>query len=404
MKDVFKAVKITEKVYWVGAIDWAVRDFHGYQTSRGTTYNAYLILAEKVTLVDTVKAPFRDEMLARIGSLVDPARVEYLISNHAEPDHSGALPAAIAALKPQKVFASTLGVKALEAHYHGACPATPVKDGEKLSLGNLELVFAETRMCHWPESMVCYLPQEKLLFSQDAFGMHLASYERFDDELDPHLLDHEAARYYANILLPLSNFVAKAVEKLGAAGLQLDIIAPDHGPIWRKDPKRIVEAYARWARQPRVNKAVVLYDTMWSSTELMARAVGEGLAAGGAAAKLMPLSGTHRSDVATELLDAGALVVGAPTINNEMFPTLADVLTYFKGLAPRGLLGATFGSFGWSGEAPKKLRAVLEEMKVELVGEPVRALYVPTAADLKKCHDLGRQIAARLKERAAAKL
>jgi len=402
MKDVFKAVKVTDKVYWVGAIDWAVRDFHGYLTSRGTTYNAYLVLADKVTLVDTVKAQFKDEMLARIASVIDPAKIEYVISNHAEPDHSGALGPLLQTIKPQKVFASTLGVKALDQHYHGACPAVAVKDGEKLSLGNLDLTVAETRMCHWPESMVCYLHQEKLLFSQDIFGMHLASYERFDDELDQRMLDEEAARYYANILLPLSNFVLKALEKLTAAAWPLNLIAPDHGPIWRKNVQRAINAYARWARQPRANKAVVLYDTMWSSTELMARAVGEGLAAGGSAAKLLPLSGSHRSDVATELLDAGALVVGAPTVNNEMFPAMADVLTYVRGLAPRGMLGASFGSYGWSGEAPKDIRAALEEMKAELVGEPVRVLYAPAGPDLKRCYDLGLQVAARLKEKTAA--
>ena len=397
MKDVFKAVKVTDKVYWVGAIDWAVRDFHGYLTSRGTTYNAYLILADKVTLVDTVKAPFKDEMLARIASVIDPAKIAYVVSNHAEPDHSSALPALIAELKPQKVFASSVGVKALEQHYHGACPAVAVKDGEKLSLGNMELVFAETRMCHWPESMVSYLPQEKALISQDVFGMHLAGYERFDDEIDLHILDCEAAKYYANILMPFSPFVTRTLDKLRASGWELNMILPDHGPIWRKNSRRIVDAYARWASQPRANKAIVLYDTMWSSTDLMARALGEGVRAGGAAVKLMPLSGTHRSDVATELLDAGALVVGAPTLNNQIFPTLADVLIYILGLAPKGLVAASFGSHGWSGEAPKKLRALLEELKAEIVGEPLRVQYIPTAADLKRCYDLGLQVAAKLK-------
>ncbi|MGD0090153.1 MAG: FprA family A-type flavoprotein [Planctomycetota bacterium] len=401
MKDVFKAVKVTDKVYWVGAIDWAVRDFHGYLTNHGSTYNAYLILAEKVTLVDTVKAPFQSEMLARIASVVDPAKIEYVISHHAEPDHSGALPGLVAALKPQKVFASSLGVRTLEQHYHGACPAVAVKDGERLSLGDMELVFADTRMCHWPESMVSYLPQEKLLISQDAFGMHLASYERFDDELDLQLLDREAAKYFANILMPFCGFITKTLDKLRAAGWQFDMILPDHGPIWRKHSRRILESYARWASQPRGNKALLLYDTMWSSTELMARAVGEGLAAGGATAKLLPMSGTHRSELATELLDAGALVVGTPTLNNQIFPTLADPLIYILGLAPKGLLAASFGSYGWSGEAAKKVRALLEELKAELVGEPLRAQFVPTGADLKRCYELGLQVAARLREKLA---
>jgi flavorubredoxin len=401
MKDVFKAAKVTEDVYWVGAIDFSVRDFHGYLTSRGTTYNAYLILADKVTLIDTVKAPFKDEMLARVASVVDPEKVEYVISNHSEPDHSGALVQTIAAVKPEKVFASVKGVEALRAHYHLDGGIVPVKDGGTLSLGDRTVTFLETRMLHWPDSMFSYLQEEKLLFSQDGFGMHLASYERFDDELDAQLLEYEAAKYYANILLPLSNFVTKTLHRVTELGLELEIIAPDHGPIWRKDVQKIIDLYARWARQERNNKAIVVYDTMWSSTELMARAIGEGLRAGGASPKLMPMSGYHRSDVATEILDAGALIAGSPTINNTMFPTMADVLTYIKGLRPKNLIGAAFGSYGWGGEAGKDIRTVLEQMKVELVDEPLRIVYVPGENDLKRCYELGLKVAERLTEKAA---
>ena len=396
MKHVFKAAKITDRVYWVGAIDWVTRDFHGYATRRGTTYNAYLILADKVTLIDQVKASFRDEMFARIESVIDLEKIDYLVSNHAEPDHSGCLLETIQAVKPEKIFASKMGVKALAAHY-GVDGITAVADGEQLSLGDATLTFAETRMCHWPDSMVTYLHEDEILFSQDAFGMHLASYERFADELDPTVLQHEAAKYYANILLPLSRFVTKSVEKLAGSGLSLQTIAPDHGPIWRRDATQIVDLYAKWAAQKRTNKAVVVFDTMWASTERMARAVGEGLAAGGARTVLFPLSGSHRSDVATEILDAGALLVGAPTVNNEMFPTVADCLTYLKGLKPKGLIGAAFGSFGWSGEAAGKIRDVLAEMEVELVDEPLRVTYVPDADVLQQCYDLGAAVAEKLR-------
>ena len=401
MKDIFKARPVTDNVWWVGAIDWAVRDFHGYLTSRGSTYNAYLVMAEKVTLVDTVKAPFKDELLARVASVIDPKKIDYIVSNHAEPDHSGCLAAVMDVIQPQKVFASAQGVKALQEHFGIGSRLTAVAEGETLDLGGRSLVFAETRMCHWPDSMVSYLPEDRLLFSQDAFGMHLASYERFADELPAWLLDEEAAKYYANILLPLSNFVEKSVEKLGALNLDIDIIAPDHGPIWRQKPHAIVGQYAAWAAQKRANKAVVLYDTMWNSTELMARSIGEGLAAGGTHAKLMSLHGSHRSDVATQILDAGALVVGAPTINKEMFPTLADCMTYLKGLRPKNLIGAAFGSYGWGGEAGKQLNALLGEMGVDVVADPVRSTYVPDADCLAACYSLGQTVAAELKKRTA---
>jgi len=258
----------------------------------------------------------------------------------------------------------------------------------------------ETRLCHWPESMVCWLGDRGVLFSQDVCGLHLASHERFDDELPLELLDEEAAKYFANILMPLTTFVAREIDRLAKANLPIRLLAPDHGPVRRKHIGRIIEQYARWARQERTNKAVVLYSTMWGSTDLMARAVGEGLAAGGARVRLMPTSGSHRSEVATELLDAGALVVAAPTLNNEVFPALADVLTYIKGLKPRGLIGSAIGSFGWSGEAVKDLRDLLAEMKVELVGdEPIRARFAPDAATLAACYDLGLKIADRLKNR-----
>ena len=279
MREVFQARQVTDSVYWVGAIDWGVRDFHGYLTSRGTTYNAYLILADKVTLIDTVKAPFKDEMIARIASVIEPEQIDFIVSNHAEPDHTGALVDAIEAISPEKVYASKAGTDALAAHYDLPCEITAVDDGQSISLGNMTLTAVETKMCHWPESMVSYLHEAKLLFSQDAFGMHLATYQLFNDNVDQDVLWHEAAKYHANILLPLSAAVEKSLAKLEQMALELDFIAPDHGPIWRTDQEEIIAAYAEWAAQDeRTNEAVVVYDTMWSSTELMARAIGEGLA------------------------------------------------------------------------------------------------------------------------------
>ena len=394
---VSNAVKISENVYWVGVIDWEIRDFHGYSTKRGSTYNAYLVMADKITLIDTVKGPFKDELLARIASVIDPQRIDYIVSNHSELDHSGCLPEMIEAVKPEKVFASVMGVKALKDHM-GLEGIEAVKSGDVLNLGNLNLRFLETRMLHWPDSMFSYLEEERLLFSQDAFGMHLASDERFIDELPWSTIEFEAGTYYANILMPYAPQVLKLFDTVAAAGIDPALIAPDHGPIWRKDFDKIFDLYRRWSEQRPTCKAVVLYDTMWQSTAKQARAIEEGLIAGGASVKVMGMHAVHRSEVAYEVLEAGALVIGSPTLNNNIFPTMADVMTYLKGLRPKNLVGAAFGSYGWGGEAPKQLAEILNDMKVEQISEPLRVQYVPDAAALEAAYELGHRIAARLKE------
>jgi flavorubredoxin len=399
MSDAFQAVRVTDRVYWVGARDWEVREFHGYRTSRGTTYNAFLVLADKVTLVDTVKAPHRREMMARIRSVIEPTKIQYIISNHSEMDHSGALPETIQAVKPEKVFASANGVRALEAHFHLGGGIEAVKNGSTLSLGNMNVTFVETKMLHWPDSMVSYLAEEKILFSQDAFGQHLASQTLWADEIPQDVLYEEAAKYYANILLPFSPLVAKTVSALKAMNLDPAVLAPDHGPLYRKDHGWIVDLYEKWAAQKPTRKALVVFDTMWESDAAMAKAVAEGLAAGGAEpVKVLPLRSSHRSDIATEILEAGALVAGSPTINNQIFPTMADVLCYLEGLKPKNLVGAAFGSYGWSGESVGKLEEWLRRMGVRLVAEGVKIQYVPDAEALAKCRALGETVARKLRE------
>ena len=393
MNNTFKAVQVTEDVWWVGAIDWNIRDFHGYRTGRGSTYNAYLVLADKITLIDTVKAPFREEMMERIASVVDPGKIEYIVSNHSEMDHSGSLPQVIAAVNPKKVFASVVGAKTLAELFPNPGEITPVKDGETFSLGNRTLTFLETRMLHWPDSMFTYLNEEQLLFSQDAFGMHYASLERFADGCDPAVLAYEAATYYANILLPYSPQVLKLIEKVKSAKLSFKIIAPDHGPIWRKETDAIIGRYAEWAAQKPEGRAVVVYATMWHSTERMARAISEGLAAGGLRVKVMSMDEVHRSDVMYELLCAGAVAVGSPTLNNHMLPNMADILTYMRGLKPRNMIAAAFGSYGWSGEAVREIEEVLTEMKLEKTGEGIRVKNVPDAEALSRCYELGKDMA-----------
>ncbi len=394
--ETFRAIPIADGVYWVGAIDWELKEFHGYATGRGTTYNAYLVLADRIALIDTVKRPFLDEMLSRIASVVAPSEIDYIVSNHSELDHSGALPETIRIVRPEKVFASAMGAKALPAHFPLPEPLTPVRDGETLPLGRRSLRFLETRMLHWPDSMMTYLPGEEVLFSQDGFGMHLASSELFADRIDPAVLRSEAAKYYANILLPYSPLVLKLKARIESERLPIRIIAPDHGPVWRLSPLTVVGWYAAWAEQRPTRRAVVVYDTMWGSTAMMARALSEGLRAGGAEARLLPLSKTTRAELATEVLEAGALLVGSPTLNNGLFPTVADGLSYLAGLKPRHLLGLAFGSHGWSGEATGIIAGTLQAIKAETAAPPLRAVYVPTAADLIACFGAGEAIGRRL--------
>jgi flavorubredoxin len=402
MKNIFRAVKVSDHVYWVGAIDWAIREFHGYTTRRGSTYNAYLVLANKITLIDTVKAPFREELLSRIASIVDPKEIQYIISNHSEMDHSGCLPQVIDFINPEKIYTSVMGAKALEDHFHMSRDIIPLKDGDSVSLGNLSLSFLETRMLHWPDSMFSYLQEEKILFSQDAFGMHLASSGRFDDDIDPDILDFEASTYYANIILPYSPLVVKLLDRVEKMGIGFNIIAPDHGPIWRKNVTGIIGKYKHWASRKQDLKAVVVYATMWHSTEMMARAISEGLAAGGVTVKLMSMDQSHRSDVAYEILDAGAVVVGSSTLNNHILPNMADILTYLKGLRPTNLIGAAFGSYGWSGEAIGELEQFLKDIKADRIGETIKARYVPDSDNLMKCYALGGLIASKLRDKIVA--
>ncbi len=397
----FEAKKITDKVYWVGAIDWELRDFHGYTTSRGTTYNAYLVLGEKPILIDTVKAQFYDEMMARIASVIDPKEIAYIVSNHAEMDHSGSLQKAVATIKPEKVFASKMGVKALNAHFNLDFEITEITPNEEIAFGDRKFKFIETRMLHWPDSMFTYFVDDGILFSQDGFGMHLATSQLFADENDDNVLYYEAAKYYANILLPYSSFVTRLLAQVPSLNLDIKMIAPDHGPIWRqpKDIKFILDSWQRWAEQKIYKKAVIFYDTMWNSTTTMADAIADGVISEGVKAVVMPLRASNRSDIALEILEAGALIAGSPTINQQMFPTLADIFCYLRGLKRQNLIGQAFGSFGWAGEATKLIQQELTNMNVELVADPVAIQYVPTSDDLTKCHQLGSKIAKILKSK-----
>ena len=392
-------VEIKKGVHWVGAVDWHVRDFHGYSVNKGSTYNSYLVLDEKVTLFDAVKKPFKSDMLHNIYKVIEPSKIDYLVVNHVEPDHSGSIPEIIETTKPEKVFCSSRGKKALLDHYHREdWPYEVVESGQEISIGKRTITFLETRMLHWPDSMFSYIKEESLLISSDAFGQHWATSERFNDQVDSSELMAHAVKYYANILLPYSGLVQKLIAEVKKMNIKIDMIAPDHGLIWRDNPLQIVEAYDKWSKQGCKRKALIIYDTMWHSTEMMAKAIADGLIESGISIKLMNLAVDHRSDVITEMIDSKAVILGSPTLNNGMLPRMADMLCYMKGLRPINKFGAAFGSYGWSGEAVKQIVKSLEDMKMKLFGAGINLQFVPNHEGLKKCVDLGREMGTAIKD------
>jgi len=391
-------IKLAEGIFAVGVTDWNIRDFHGYSTYEGTTYNAYLILDEKITLIDTVKKEFVDQLLANISAIVDPKKIDYMISNHTEMDHSSGLPRVMHKIGEDKpLFCSKMGEKNLSKHYSQKWNYKPVENGGTLSLGKKNLTFMETRMLHWPDSMFTYVNEDKLLFSSDAFGQHYAGPEKFDDEIGDEIFPH-AKKYFANILMPYAPLILKLVDKVTEMGLQIDTMCPDHGVIWRKDPAKIINTYVKWSTMAPTRKAVVIYDTMWHSTEAMAETIAAELIQEGVNAKPMHLRNCHRSDVITEVLDAGAVLVGSPTLNNGIFPTVADFLTYMKGLKPQNKISAPFGSYGWSGESVKLITQELEAMKFDVIDPGVRLQYRPDEEGLAACAALAGKIAKALPE------
>ncbi len=388
-----KPIEIAKDIYWLGVIDWNIRDMHGYSTPYGTTYNAFLIVDEKIALIDAVKKEFADELINSISQIVEPKKIDYVISNHTEMDHSGGLPRVMHKIGEDKpLYCSKMGLKNLPRHFRQKWNYQPVENGGELTLGKRTLTFMETRMLHWPDSMFTYVKEDKILFSSDAFGQHYAGLERFDDQVGDAIMPH-AKKYFANILLLYSPLILKLVGKVQEMGLSLDMICPDHGIIWRQDPSKIINAYVEWSRQTPQKKAVVVYDTMWHSTERMAEAIVEALGQEGVDARPMHLRQCDRSDIMTEVLDAGAVIVGSPTLNNGLFPTVSDFLTYMKGLKPKNKIGAAFGSYGWSGEAVKLINKELEAMKFELIGPGVKVQYVPNDQGMEACYQLGQKIA-----------
>ena len=369
-----KAIKLKENIYWVGGIDWNLRNFHGYLTQCGSTYNAYLIIDEKITLIDTTKYYLVDELLQRISSVIEPSKIDYIISNHTEMDHSGGLPKLMEICPNAEIIVSPAGEKGLKAHYKKNWKFKIVKTGDKLKIGKYTLDFVLTPMIHWPDNMAAYLSEEKILFSNDAFGQHIASYERFDDEYPLDMIIREAQKYYANIVLCYSGQVINALKTL--ANLQIDIIAPSHGIIWRNNIPEILKYYKKWSANEFDNCAAIIYDTMWNSTKILAESIQTAFENKNIKTQMFSLQHNHISDIMTDLMNAKYICVGSPTLNNNILPTVSAFLTYIKGLAPKNRIGLAFGSFSWNEQSVNIVNDILKSCEFQML-EPIKAQYIP---------------------------
>lgn len=390
-------VKIAENINWVGIVDWNIHDFHGYITRRGTSYNSYLILDKKNALIDTVKYTFSDEFIKKISEIIDLEKLDYIVINHLEKDHSSSLPLLAKLAKNATIITSQRGKEAIYEHYGSGYKIKTVKTGDEISLGNRTLRFIEAPMLHWPDSMFTYIIEDEILLSNDAFGQHLASAFRFDDQVDENILMEEATTYYANILMPLGSLVSRKIQEIVKLGISPKIIAPSHGIIWRSNPSKIIHAYLDWSIFKSDLKVTIVFDTMWGSTDMMAREIAKGVISQGIDVKLLKLRSAELTDIVTEILSSRAVVVGSPTLNQQMFPSLSSFLTYITGLKPKGKIWSFFGSYGWSRGAVKDMIEMGKKAGFEIFESGLEVKYVPTQEDLENCFELGKKIALKLK-------
>lgn len=397
-----RPVEIKDGVHWVGVVDWNCRNFHGYAlSSKGTTYNAFYIEDEKKVLVDTVSKSFEGEFLCSLAHLTKLEEIDYIVVNHLEPDHSGCLATMVERCKPEKIFVSPMAGKAIKTFFDCAdWPLHVIKPGEEVSIGKRTLRFYETRMLHWPDNMFTYIPEDKVLFTSDAFGQNIASSERFVDEMGKEMVVDLMQQYFANIITPYAPKVLKTLETFAGLNLELDMVCPDHGLMFRGDDVALaLEKYTEFANQTPKNKAVLFYDSMWNSTERMIKATASGLASEGISVKIMSVKANHHSDIMSEVFDSAAVIIGSPTHNNGILPGMADALTYVKGLRPKGKIGACIGSFGWSGECVNILNEWLEKMGMDIIEPNIKAKNRPDHDTLKECFELGVTIAKAIKEK-----
>ncbi len=392
--------KMTDKVTWVGKIDWELKKFHGdeYSTHRGSSYNAYLIRDKKTVLIDTVWQPYADEFVSDLRQEIDLNRIDAIVINHGEIDHSGALPTLMREIPDTPIYCTANGIKSLKGQYHQDWNFIPVKTGDTLELGESTLTFIEASMLHWPDTMFTYMDSERILFSTDGFGQHLATESLYNDTVDAGELYAEATKYYANILNPFSPIVTRKIKEILAMNLPIDMICPSHGVIWREHPEQIVEKYLEWAGNYQENQISIVYDTMWNSTRRMAEAIAEGIGDADRTVKVMLLNSSKadKTDIITEIFKSKAVVLGSPTVNNGYLYSIAGILELMKGAKFKKKKAAAFGSYGWSGESVKLINEELEKTGFEVVDAGKRITWAPDEEMLEALHAYGMELAGKL--------
>ncbi len=393
--------RITDKVTWVGKVDWELRKFHGdeYSTHRGSSYNSYLIKDKKNVLIDTVWQPYDKEFVQKLKEEIDLQKIDYVIANHGEIDHSGSLCALMREIPDVPVYCTANAVKSLKGQYHQNWNFVTVKTGDTLDLGETKLTFVEAPMLHWPDTMFTYMSGDNILFSNDGFGQHFASETLFNDSVDPHDLETEALKYYANILTPFSMMVTKKIKEILGYNLPLSMICPSHGVIWKQNPLQIVDKYLQWAGDYQEKQVTIIYDTMWNATRKMAEAIAEGMSAEAPSlcVKLFNTAKTDKTDVIAEIFKSKAVLVGSSTINNGILYSTAGMLELMRGLKFKGKKAAAFGSYGWSGEAVKMINEELKKSGFTLLDEEgIRSNWVPDEAAAEKLREYGAELAKKL--------
>lgn len=386
--------KITDKVTWVGKVDWELTYFHGheYSVSKGSSYNSYLIRDEKNVLIDTVWLPYDKEFITNLKQEIDLKDIDYIIANHNEVDHSGALAELMREIPDTPIYCTANGAKILKGHYHQDWNFVTVKTGDTLNIGESTLTFVEAPMLHWPDSMVTYMSGDNILFSNDAFGQHYATESLYNDKVDDDELYAEAIKYYANILTPFSRFVIKKIEEILSFNLPLNMICPSHGVIWKNDPVQIINKYMEWADNYQENQITIVYDSMWESTRKMAEAIADGITDVDSAVrvKLFNASKEDKNDIITEIFKSKAILLGSSTINNGFLYSISGLLEMAKGMKFKNKKAAAFGSYGWSGEAVKQLTEKLKDAGFDVVNDGIRSLWVPAADEKNKLIDYGK--------------
>jgi len=393
--------EIKKDVFWIGKVDWEIRKFHGdeYSTHRGTTYNSYLVKDKKTALIDTVWSPFSAEFVRNLDNQISLKNIDYIVAQHAEIDHSGGLAELMEHIPDTPVYCTNNGMKSFKGHFHKNWNFVPIKTGDKLNLGKKELIFIEAPMLHWPDSMFSYLTEENILFSNDAFGQHLASEMLYNDSVDQAELVQECIKYYANILTPFSGLVEKKIEEFKSLNVPLDMICPSHGVIWRDNPLQIVGKYLDWSKNYQENQITIAYDTMWNGTRSMAEAIAKGIRSVDeeVVVKLFNLSHTDKNDVVTEIFKSKALLVGSPTINRGILSAVAGFMEQIRGLKFKDKKAAAFGTYGWSGESVDMIDQGLENAGFELPESGLKSTWNPDEQSLKECIDFGKEIAEKSK-------